>query len=57
MIKQPNQVIGELNKEEYHPVYFLQGEEPYYIDLIANFIEINALETTAKSFNQMIMYG
>ncbi len=57
MIRQPNQVISELRKEEYHPVYFLQGEEPYYIDLIADFIEINALEATAKSFNQMIMYG
>ncbi len=57
MIGQPNQVISELRKDVYHPVYFLQGEEPYYIDLIASYIEIHALEAAAKSFNQMIMYG
>lgn len=57
MIGQPNQVISELRKGVYHPVYFLQGKEPYYIDLIASYIEIHALEAAAKSFNQMIMYG
>ena len=57
MIKQPNQVIGELRQGKYHPVYFLQGEEPYFIDLIAGYIETHALEEAEKGFNQMIMYG
>ena len=57
MTAQPNQVLGELQQGKYHPVYFLQGDEPYFIDLIAGFIESNALDETEKGFNQIIMYG
>jgi len=57
MIRQPSQIIGELRQGKYHPVYFLQGEEPYYIDFIAGYIENHALEEAEKGFNQIIMYG
>ena len=30
-------VMSELKAGKYAPVYFLQGEETYYIDLIANY--------------------
>ncbi|MBN1131855.1 MAG: DNA polymerase III subunit delta [Bacteroidales bacterium] len=50
-------IIGELQKKIYHPVYFLYGEEPYYIDLITGFISKNVLTDAEKSFNQMIVYG
>lgn len=39
------------------PVYLLQGEEPYFIDSIADCIEKNALSEAEKSFNQTIIYG
>src|SRR5690606_30224236 len=42
---------------KFQPVYFLQGEEPFYIDLIANFIEEHALPPAEKSFNQVVVYG
>lgn len=50
-------IMGELKAGEYAPVYFLQGEETFYIDLIANYIEENALPPADKSFNQVIVYG
>ncbi len=51
------QIIGDLKKKIYHPVYFLQGEEPYYIDYISDFIEQNVLIESEKEFNQTVVYG
>jgi DNA polymerase-3 subunit delta len=50
-------IMGELRAGKFAPVYFLQGEETFYIDLIANYIEENAIPPTEKSFNQVIVYG
>jgi DNA polymerase III subunit delta len=50
-------ILNDLKKRKYAPVYVLQGEETYYIDLIANFIESNVLSESEKSFNQVILYG
>ncbi len=50
-------ILREFEENRYAPVYFLQGEEPYYIDLISNYIEKNALEESSKGFNQVIVYG
>ena len=50
-------VLKELQKGHYAPVYFLQGEEPFYIDLLAGYIEKNALSEAEKGFNQVICYG
>lgn len=50
-------LLEGLRNNKYAPVYFLQGEEPYYIDLISEHIENNALDETAKGFNQVVIYG
>ena len=50
-------ILKDLKKKVYYPVYFLQGEEPYYIDEIASFIEANVLSESEKEFNQTIVYG
>jgi len=50
-------IISGLKKRIYKPVYFLAGEEPYYIDLITDFIEQNVLPEADRSFNQMVLYG
>ena len=56
-MKEANQIIKNLSAGQYAPNYFLQGEEPYYIDLITGLIERNALDESAKGFNQVILYG
>ena len=53
----PQQVLAQLQQKQYAPVYFLQGEEPYYIDLITDYIEANVLSTDEKSFNLTVVYG
>ncbi|MEM7382946.1 MAG: DNA polymerase III subunit delta [Bacteroidota bacterium] len=53
----PRQVINALKEQKYAPVYFLQGEEPYYIDFITNYLEEKILSTAEKSFNLTVVYG
>ncbi len=51
------QIVQAIKKGEVKPIYFLMGEEPYYIDKIADFIDENLLNEEEKGFNQMILYG
>lgn len=50
-------ILKELKTGNYAPIYFLQGDEPYYIDKISDFIEKNCLPEHEKSFNQTVVYG
>ncbi len=50
-------VMADLKARRFVPVYFLQGEETYYIDLISDYIEHHALTDSEKSFNQVVVYG
>lgn len=52
-----DQIVSNLRMKKYSPVYFLMGEEPYYIDVISDFIQKNVLDETAKEFDQTILYG
>lgn len=49
--------MKDLQKGKYAPVYFLQGEETFFIDNIVQWIEANALDAAQKSFNQYVLYG
>jgi DNA polymerase III subunit delta len=51
------ELIGELKKKIYKPIYILTGDESYYIDEISNFIADNILSDAEKAFNQSILYG
>jgi len=51
------QIMHDLKNKIYKPIYFLMGEEPYYIDEITNYIAKNVLAESEKSFNQIVMYG
>ena len=51
------QIMKGLKSKAYQPIYFLTGDEPYYIDIISNYIEKNVLDESEKSFNQSILYG
>ena len=50
-------IIDDIRKNKIQPVYFLQGEEVFYIDRIADLIESNVLNETEKGFNQIVLYG
>jgi DNA polymerase-3 subunit delta len=50
-------ILTDLKARRFEPVYLLQGEETYYIDLISNYIEQHVLSDSEKGFNQVILYG
>ena len=52
-----NQIVSDIKSGNLKPVYFLMGEEPYYIDKISDYIEDNVLDESEKGFNQVVMYG
>ena len=52
-----NQIVSDIKSGLIKPIYFLMGEEPYYIDKISDFIEENILDEAEKCFNQTVMYG
>lgn len=51
------EIIGDLKKKKYAPVYFLSGEEPYFIDQICDFAEKNILDESEREFNLQVLYG
>lgn len=51
------EIIKNIQQGNFAPVYFLQGEETFFIDNIIDNIEKKALDETQKSFNQVILYG
>ena len=50
-------VMSELKARKFHPLYFLMGDEPYYIDLISNWIADNVLQPEERDFNQTVLFG
>ena len=51
------QIIADIKNKVYSPIYFLEGEEPYFMDLVSDFILENVLSEDEKGFNQSILYG
>lgn len=51
------QLTLDIKSKKLKPIYFLMGEEPYYIDKISEFIEANVLTEEERGFNQMVLYG
>ncbi|MDR0892493.1 MAG: DNA polymerase III subunit delta [Mediterranea sp.] len=52
-----DEILRELKNKQYHPIYYLMGEESYYIDLIADYIAEHVLTETEKEFNLTVVYG
>ncbi len=50
-------IINDLKAGNIKPIYFLMGEEPYYIDKLTEYIENTILSEEEKGFNQTIIYG
>ncbi|GAA0719718.1 DNA polymerase III subunit delta [Aquimarina litoralis] len=51
------QIVSDIKSGNIKPIYFLMGEEPYYIDKISEYIDKNVLAEEEKGFNQMVLYG
>ena len=50
-------IMRDLEAGNYAPVYYLMGDEPYYIDKIADYIADHALQPEERDFNQTILFG
>jgi DNA polymerase-3 subunit delta len=50
-------IQAAFKKKDFAPIYFLHGDEPFYIDAIANHIEHKVLSEDQKSFNMTVLYG
>ena len=51
------QLVADIKNKKLKPIYFLMGEEAYYIDKISDFIEASVLAEEDRGFNQMVLYG
>ncbi|MDG1660027.1 MAG: DNA polymerase III subunit delta [Winogradskyella sp.] len=56
-MEEAKQIVTSIHKGDIKPIYFLMGEEAYYIDKISDYIENNILDEAEKGFNQMVLYG
>ena len=57
MASQFQQIVLDIRNKIYHPVYFLSGEESFYIDQLSDLIEENVLSEIEREFDLSILYG
>jgi DNA polymerase-3 subunit delta len=57
MAQTPDIILKEIKGKKYKPLYFLHGDEPYYIDSIADELEKRVVSEAEKGFNQFVLYG
>ena len=50
-------ILQSLQQRQYAPVYLIDGEEPYYLDIITSWFEDKILTAAEKDFNLMVLYG
>ena len=51
------EIARDLKNRVYKPVYYLMGEESYYIDRISDYIAQTVLTDEEKEFNLTVLYG
>ena len=51
------EIITSINNKDLHPIYFLMGDEPYFIDKLSNKFAKEILKPEEKEFNQITLYG
>lgn len=57
MIPAVETLLKDIRAKRFAPVYLIYGDEPYYLDLIADQLEQVAIPVAEKSFNQFILFG
>ena len=50
-------VMHDLKARDFKPIYYLMGDESYYIDKISDWIAENVLQPEEKDFNQTVLFG
>ncbi|MEZ4799208.1 MAG: hypothetical protein R2809_05375 [Flavobacteriales bacterium] len=50
-------ILRDIEMKNIKPIYFLMGDEPYFIDLITEKMESDIIDEMSKSFCQTIVYG
>lgn len=50
-------IMRDLEARKFAPVYYLMGDEPYYIDKIADYIAEYVLQPEERDFNQTVLFG
>jgi DNA polymerase III subunit delta len=50
-------IVNDIKAGNIKPIYFLMGEESYYIDKLSDYIEETILTEEEKGFNQTVLYG
>lgn len=50
-------IMRDLKAQKYAPVYYLMGEEPYYVDKIADYLADHVLQPEERDFNMTVMFG
>ena len=50
-------IIDDLKARRFAPVYYLMGDEPYYIDKISDYIAEHVLQPEERDFNQTVLFG
>ena len=50
-------IMSELKARHFVPVYYLMGDESYYIDKISDYIAENVLQPEERDFNQTVLFG
>jgi len=56
-LKTYDQILNEIHQKQLASIYFLTGDEPYFIDMISDTIENEALDEADRAFNQIVVYG
>ena len=56
-MEEVEKILLDIKKRNFSPIYYLAGEEPYFIDTISDFIEKNVLTEDERAFNQQVIYG
>lgn len=51
------EIITDIKKGNFAPIYLLMGEEPWYLDKIASWLEEKTVEEEARDFDQEIFFG
>ena len=57
MTQDADAILKAVQQRQFQPVYFLQGDEPYFIDSVADALEGAVLPEAERSFNQTVLYG
>ena len=51
------QILRNLQNKNFAPIYLLMGEEPYYIDMISDYMQYQVLDENQREFDMTVMYG